>query len=345
MLSSEFDYFLPQNLIAQNPVEERDASWLLVFDKSSGNLNDQLFSSLPDLLLPGDLVVLNDSRVFPARVHAIRVSTGGHIELLFIRPLKNDSWLALTRSGGRLAPGEQIRIDPPGIALTLVERRGADGDLLSIPPLFDMEAFLQSHGQVPLPPYIRRPDGSTPEDRERYQTIFASETGSVAAPTAGLHFSSAIMDRLSSRGIRTAFITLHVGPGTFRPVKTESIDDHRVSPERCRISIEAADAVNLARAEKRRVIAVGTTVVRTLESRSDDAGVVHAGDGETDLFIHPPYRFKVIDSLLTNFHLPKSTLLMLVCAFAGREKTLNAYSHAIKSGYRFYSYGDAMLIL
>lgn len=348
---ADYDYDLPPERIAQEPLPVRSASRLLVLDRAQAGLRHHVFEDLPELLSPGDLLVLNRSRVLPARLRGRRPG-GGKAEILLVRRRGRDLWDALLRPGRRLrpgavidvAPGFRVRVEdpasaPPGPA-------PAPGPLRRVRLLTegsDPEAALDRHGHVPLPPYIRRPD--TPADRERYQTVYALEAGSVAAPTAGLHFSSPLLERLEARGIATTELILHVGPGTFRPVQVEDVRAHRVDPEAFSVPAAAAAAVNRARREGRRVVAVGTTTTRTLESALAPDGTVRAGEGETRLVITPGHRFRVVDALVTNFHLPRSSLLLLVCAFAGRDTVLAAYGEAVRRGYRFYSYGDGMLVL
>jgi len=339
---SDFDYDLPQELIAQEPLEERDASRLLVLDRASGRISHHRFRELPSLLDPGDLLVVNRSRVFPARLLGRRAG-GGEAEVLLVRRNPDGTWDALVRPGRRLRPGTMVEVADdltvriegadPGSPLRRVRLLVRDADL---------EATLWRRGHVPLPPYIRRPD--QPADRERYQTVYARETGSVAAPTAGLHFTPALLEALTARGVERAEVVLHVGPGTFRPVEVEQVEEHRVDPEPCTIPREAAEALARARARGSRVVAVGTTVTRTLESAALASGGVRAGSSETVLVIVPGRPFQVVDALVTNFHLPRSSLLLLVAAFAGRERVLAAYAEAVRERYRFYSYGDAMLI-
>jgi S-adenosylmethionine:tRNA ribosyltransferase-isomerase len=337
---SLFDYDLPPDRIAQEPLRERDASRLLVLDRRSKGVTHSTFRDLPELLDPGDLVVVNRSRVFPARVLGRREG-GGAAEVLLVRDLGDGTWDALLRPGGRLEAGARIRVADDLDVVVLEARRGIVRRVRLESP--DVHAALERHGHVPLPPYIHRPDRT--EDRERYQTVYAREAGSVAAPTAGLHFTSALRARLAERGVQWAELVLHVGPGTFRPVEVERVEDHRVDAEPFEVPGETAEAVARARARGRRVVAVGTTTTRVLESRIEDDGRILTGAGETDLVIVPGFRFRAANALVTNFHLPRSSLLLLVCAFAGRERVLDAYAQAIAEGYRFYSYGDAMLIL
>jgi S-adenosylmethionine:tRNA ribosyltransferase-isomerase len=342
VLISEFDYALPPELIAQEPLPERDASRLMVVDRGRGTLEHRAFRDLPDLLDPRDLLVVNRSRVIPARLLGRRASGGG-AEILLVRDLGDDRWQALVRPGRHLRPGQKVSIDDDLSVVVESEALAEDGRrrvrLLS--RRRDVAAALERSGHVPLPPYVRRPD--RPQDRERYQTVYAREPGSVAAPTAGLHFSPALLDRLRARGVATAEIVLHVGPGTFRPVTAERVEDHRVPAEPFTIPPETARAVAEARARGGRVIAVGTTAARTLEGAAR-AGAVAAGAGETDLVIVPGFAFQVVDALVTNFHLPRSSLLLLAAAFAGRERILAAYAEAVRERYRFYSYGDGMFI-
>lgn len=337
MRADDFDYQLPKGLIAQHPVEPRDHARLMVLHRDSGTLEHRRFYELPGYLREGDVLVVNESKVFPARLLGRR-SSGGKVELLLLRRLEGDLWEALARPGRRVRPGERLYFGE-GVTGEVVERT-EDGKRV-VRFSGDLRA-LRRLGQVPLPPYIRRPP--VPEDEERYQTVYAKVEGSVAAPTAGLHFTEELLGKLREEGVRIVPVVLHVGPGTFRPVEGE-VSEHRMEPEYYEVTGEAADAINEARGRGGRVVAVGTTSVRVLETVADEEGRVHPGRGLTELFIYPPYRFKAVDVLITNFHLPRSTLLMLVAAFAGRERVLEAYGEAVRLGYRFYSYGDAMLIL
>jgi len=343
VLITEFDYHLPPELIAQEPLPDRDASRLLVMDRASGAVQHRLFRDLPDLLNPGDLVVVNRSRVIPARLLGRRAK-GGEAEILLVRDRGEGRWEAMVRPGRHLRPGQRVTVDEDLSVMIESEALGEDGHrrvrLLSRGR--DIAGALERCGHVPLPPYVRRPD--RPEDRERYQTVYAREPGSIAAPTAGLHFTPSILERLRARGVATAEVVLHVGPGTFRPVTAARVEDHRVAPEPYVLPPEAAHAVAQARARGGRVVAIGTTSVRTLEGSAAVGGVAAAGTGETALVIVPGFRFQVVDALVTNFHLPRSSLLLLVSAFAGRERVLAAYAEAVRAGYRFYSYGDAMMI-
>ncbi len=338
-----FDYALPPEAIAQTPAPDRDAARLLVIDRHRGAWADHVFADLPVLLRPGDCLVVNNSRVIPARVLA-RDAGGRRVELLFAEPVEDGRWRALARPGRRAHPGVRLTVGEPAAAelrvvgveaggLRLVER--VDGTISDL---------LDRHGQVPLPPYIRRFTAPDPADAERYQTVYARPPGSVAAPTAGLHFTTGLLERLRGRGVEFHELTLHVGPGTFRPITAARVEAHTLPAERAVVPAAVAEAVNRARAEGRRVIAVGTTTTRALESAAGPDGRVRPLDGPAGLYITPGYRFRVVDALITNFHLPRSSLLVLVAAFAGRELVLEAYRHAVKAGYRFYSYGDACLI-
>lgn len=339
---SEFDYELPDDLIAQEPLAERDASRMLVLDRQNESWIDSTFTEFPTHLRPDDVVVVNNSRVIPARLGGRRHETGGAVEIFLVREIETGIWDALVRPGGRLREGAKVvfgdgkliaeLLDQPGHELRRV-RFHCDG------PFADVLAEL---GSTPLPPYIKRSD--SPADRERYQTVYSKTPGAIAAPTAGLHFTDAILKEVRSRAA-IAEITLHVGYGTFEPVRVDDVDQHSVSSEHYAISDEAAAAINRARASGGRVIVVGTTTMRALESSATDDGYVRAGSGEASLTIKPGYRFRVAGALLTNFHLPRSSLLVLVSAFAGRELVLRAYRQAVRQRYRFYSYGDCMFIL
>jgi len=341
--TSDFDFHLPESAIAQEPLADRDASRLLVLERRTGGIRHQIFRDLPDLLAPGDLVVVNRSRVFPARLLGRRRG-GGAAEILLLRRLPDGDWEALVRPGRRLREGDEIQMDER-LAVRIGARTETPDGRRRVRVLCegDPDALLQELGTTPLPPYIRRE--ARPDDRGRYQTVYARESGSVAAPTAGLHFTPALLGRLATRGIERAEVVLHVGPGTFRPVTVERVEDHRVDPEPFAIPAETVEAIRRARLRGGRVVAVGTTTTRTLEAAVGNDGMPSAGAGETDLVIAPGHRFRAIDGLVTNFHLPRSSLLLLVAAFAGRERVLAAYAEALAESYRFYSYGDAMLIL
>jgi S-adenosylmethionine:tRNA ribosyltransferase-isomerase len=340
VLTRDFDYELPASSIAQQPLP-RGESRLLVLDRAGPERHSRV-RDLPGLFRPGDLLVVNDTRVIPARLFGRRPG-GGRMEILLVEPAGEREWEALVKPGRRARPGTVIEL-APGLAAEVVAGHGDGRHRLRFSE--PVEPHLERLGHVPLPPYIHRPD--TPEDRERYQTVYARRPGAIAAPTAGLHFTEEILRRIEEAGAAIARVTLHVGIGTFRPVAAERVEDHRMDAERYEIGEEAAAAVRQARERSRagagRVVAVGTTVVRTLEAAAlAGGGEIRAGAGSTDLFITPGFRFQAVDALLTNFHLPRSTLLMLVSAFAGRERVLEAYAEAVREGYRFYSYGDAML--
>jgi len=337
---SDYIYDLPDELIAQVPADKRDASRLLVLPKDSGAPQHRAFRDLPDFLNPGDVLVLNDTRVIPARLFGHRPS-GGQVELLLLEEKGDAVWVALAKPAKRLTPGERILFDGGREAVVLEE--GEEGRrTVRFEPEEDFHSWLEEHGSVPLPPYIHR--AAEGPDRERYQTVYARHDGAVAAPTAGLHFTPEMLADLEDKGVGVVRITLHVGIGTFRPVTVEDVSKHKMDFERYIVSPDAARRINEAREGGGRCVAVGTTVVRTLESVTGEDGVVQAGSGATDLFIRPPYRFKAVDALVTNFHLPGSTLLMLVSSLAGRERVLAAYKEAVEQRYRFFSYGDAMLI-
>jgi len=337
---SELDYDLPPELIAQAPAPSRDASRLLVIDRARGGFEDHIFAELPDLLRPGDCLVVNNSRVIPARVLARDVA-GREVELLFIEAIDGQRWRALTRPGRRSREGAELVAGSSRLRILAVE---ADGPRVVEPLDGSVDELLRDHGRPPLPPYIARFAAPTAEDLERYQTVYARPPGSIAAPTAGLHFTPALLDEIQRRGVELHQLTLHVGPGTFRPIKTDRIEDHALPAERIVIPPSVAEAVNRARTERRRVVAVGTTTVRALESAIGADGRVRPLDGEARLYVMPGYEFRAVDALLTNFHLPRSSLLVMVAAFAGRELILKSYGHAVRAGYRFYSYGDATLI-
>ena len=336
MRRADFSYPLPRELIAQHPLPERTASRLLALDGGSGALRDLRFADFPSLLRPGDLLVVNDTRVLPARLLG-RKASGGACELLLERLLDTRRILAQARASKGLRPGTSISL-PGGATAVVIARHG---ELHELALDRDALAYFEAHGDMPLPPYIGR--AADASDRERYQTVFAAEPGAVAAPTAGLHFDQATLQSLDSAGVAIARLTLHVGAGTFQPLRSDDIAAHRMHAERFRVPASTVAAIAAARQRGGRVIAVGTTVVRALESAAATDGIA-AVEGETDIFIVPGHRFRVVDALLTNFHLPESTLLMLVSAFAGRERVLAAYHHAIASGYRFFSYGDAMFV-
>ncbi len=358
MLVSDFNFHLPEELIAQQPPAERGASRMLELDRSTGAWRDGWFRRLPDLLRAGDVLVLNNSRVIPARLFAQRRSTAnraahsspGRVEVLLTEQQSAWEWKALVKPGKKVPAGEYLDFfesvaDTEPLLNAEVVGRGEFGErLLRFAPIQDFYSLLDRIGHMPLPPYIRRGDQST--DRERYQTVYAGERGSVAAPTAGLHFTPEILERIAQRGVEVCYVTLHVGLGTFRPVRVTRLEEIRLHTEHYTLPELTASAVNAARLEGRRVIAAGTTTVRTLEhcAAQTPDGTLAPHTGATSIFIAPGYRFRVVDGLLTNFHLPQSTLLMLVSAFAGREHALAAYRHAVEQQYRFFSYGDCMFI-
>jgi S-adenosylmethionine:tRNA ribosyltransferase-isomerase len=353
VLVSDFDFDLPEHLIAQEPVP-RGASRLLVLNRAAGEIVHTAVADLPRFLHQGDLLVVNDTRVFAARLLGRRVPSGGAVECLLLRKISPDVYEALVHPGQKLKPGAVVRFDGDAGTLTaeVLERRffgrrtirfsasmrsGGAGEA-------SVDELIDALGHVPLPPYIKRPD--TPADRDRYQTIFAQVRGSVAAPTAGLHFTPELLDAIARRGVERAAVTLHVGYGTFKPVRTEHVEDHVVNPEPYEIPRGTADAITRALDAGRRVVAVGTTTTRALEDAAiRGGGRIAAGRSEATAFIYPGFRFQVAGALMTNFHLPRSSLLMLVCALAGRERVLSAYREAVAQGYRFYSYGDAMLVV
>jgi S-adenosylmethionine:tRNA ribosyltransferase-isomerase len=340
---SDFDYVLPAGAIAQTPAEPREASRLLVVDRACATFRDHRFTDLPELLRAGDCVVVNDSRVIPARVMA-EDGARRPVELLFLEPVDGGRWRALVRPGRRCRSGAELTVGgevPARVRIVGIER---DGARIVERPGGTVPDLLEVHGAPPLPPYIGRHRKPDVEDRERYQTVFARVPGSVAAPTAGLHFGDAMIERLRARGVEIHALTLHVGPATFRPITTRRVEDHRLAPERVTVPPAVADAVNRARREERRVVAVGTTTTRALEGCAGADGMVEPRHGAVGLCIVPGYRFRVVGALVTNFHLPRSSLLVLVSAFAGRELVLAAYRHAVAAGYRFYSYGDATLL-
>ena len=339
--TSDYDFHLPEERIAQAPVERRDASRLMVVHRNAGTIEHRHFADLAELVPAGDVLVLNTTRVFRARLLGRRDS-GAPAEILLLRRHDDGRWEAMVHPGGKLKPGRTVHIAPgfDAIIEEVTERRTR---LVRLVVRGDEAALIEAHGHVPLPPYIARADATA--DAERYQTVYARQSGSVAAPTAGLHFTPGLLAALETRGVERAEVLLHVGAGTFKPVDAESLTDHVMHEERYLVTNETAQRLNAARARGDKVWCVGTTSLRTLESVVDVDGIFHAAEGETRIFIHPPRRVLSADRLVTNFHLPRSTLLMLVAAFAGYHLTMRAYETAIKEGYRFYSYGDAMVIL
>ncbi|MBO4902600.1 MAG: tRNA preQ1(34) S-adenosylmethionine ribosyltransferase-isomerase QueA [Lachnospiraceae bacterium] len=336
------DYFfdLPKELIAQDPLTDRSASRLLVIGKDSGKLADRHFTDLSEYLRPGDCLVFNNTKVIPARLLGVKEDTGAHVEIFLLKRRADDVWETLVRPGKKLKPGAKVSFGDGLLHAEILETVD-DGNRL-VRFLYDgiFEEILDRLGEMPLPPYITH----ALADKNRYQTVYAKYDGSAAAPTAGLHFTKEYLQKLKEQGIKQAFVTLHVGLGTFRPVKEDDVTKHHMHSESYRITQEAADLINSAKAEGGRIICVGTTSLRTIESAADENGMLHASEGDTDIFIYPGYRFLITDCLLTNFHLPESTLLMLVSALCGRENILNAYKHAIEERYRFFSFGDACFI-
>jgi S-adenosylmethionine:tRNA ribosyltransferase-isomerase len=351
---ADFNFDLPPELIAQQPPAQRGQSRMLVMSRATGELRDSQFVEFPALLKPGDLLVLNDSRVIPARLYARRTVVRererptGRIEVMLTEPAGGNLWHALVRPGRKIAIGERLVFPAPDGAIVLeaeVLERGQFGDrLIEFAPVSDFFAVLDQIGHMPLPPYIHRDDAAA--DRDRYQTVYSRDRGSVAAPTAGLHFTPQALDEISAKGVEVARVALHVGPGTFAPLHVENVDEVQLHRERYSIPDSSADAVNRARSEGRRIVAVGTTVVRTLEAAAQRGagGLIEGHSGDTNIFISPGFPFRVVNALLTNFHLPESSLLMLVSALAGRERILEAYRHAVEARYRFFSYGDCMFL-
>ncbi len=341
MQLDDFDFYLPQELIAQHPVEPRDSSRLMLINSASDTIAHYEFTELPDLLQKGDLLVVNNTKVIPARLIGEKVGTQAKIECLLLKRHEKDVWESLIKPGKRLKVGQEVSFGEGLLRGELLEILPNGNRLIRFSYDGVFEEVLDRLGSMPLPPYITE----VLEDNQRYQTVYAKERGSAAAPTAGLHFTPQLLEKLKAKGIQVVEILLHVGLGTFRPVKTENIEEHVMHSEYYRVSGEVAQAINEAKAQGRRVIAVGTTACRTLESVATEEGIIQEGEGWTDIFIYPGYTFKVLDGLITNFHFPKSTLLMLVSALAGRERILEAYRLAVQEKYRFYSFGDAMLII
>ena len=341
MKLKDFDYELPEELIAQDPLAERSASRLMVIDRASGSVTHRHFSDVTDYLKPGDCLVLNDTRVIPARLIGVKEDTGAVVELLLLKHLDDGCWETLAKPGKKLKIGAKVSFGDGLLHAEIVDilEEGNRKVRFSFEGIF--EEILDKLGEMPLPPYIH----NKLEDKERYQTVYAKNAGSAAAPTAGLHFTNELLNKIEEMGVNKAFVTLHVGLGTFRPVKTENILEHHMHTEYCEISQQTADMINGAHEAGGRVICVGTTSVRTIESMAGDDGRVRAGSRDTDIFIYPGYKFKCVDSLITNFHLPQSTLLMLVSAFYDREKVLAAYKEAVEERYRFFSFGDAMFLI
>lgn len=339
--TADFDFELPEASIAQAPTERRDASRLMIVDRASGRISHGTFADLVTLIPPGDVLVRNTSRVIRARLLGRRKS-GAPAEVMLLKPLGDRRWEAMVQPGGKLKPGRVVHI-APGFDVEILESTPRRTRIVRLESVLDDDAALEAHGHIPLPPYIQRADETA--DAERYQTVYAGERGSVAAPTAGLHFTPALLASLAARQVQLEDVLLHVGAGTFKAVEVDDLTQHVMHDEWYRIDASTAARLTDARHRGARIWAVGTTSVRTLESCADSDGAVHHGAGDTSIFIYPPYTFRVVDHLVTNFHLPRSTLLMLVAAFAGHELIMDAYRTAVREGYRFYSYGDAMVIL
>ena len=341
LLKSDYSFELPRELIAQDPLEERASSRLLVLDKRTGAVSHHVFRDIGDFLRPGDCLVLNDTRVIPARLLGEREGTGAHVELLLLKRKSGDVWETLVRPGKKCRPGTRLTFGDGMLKAEILDTVEEGNRLVRFDYEGIFEEVLDRLGEMPLPPYITH----KLQDRNRYQTVYARHEGSAAAPTAGLHFTKELLDRLEGKGIGIAYVTLHVGLGTFRPVKEENVLEHHMHTEHYEVSREAADTINRTKAQGGRIVCVGTTSCRTIESAADESGLVQPGSGDTDIFIYPGYRFRVLDALITNFHLPESTLIMLVSALAGREHVLAAYEEAVRERYRFFSFGDAMLIV
>ena len=341
MNTADFDFHLPEELIAQTPLEKRDSSRLLIVDRETGQFSDQHFDNIIDQLEPGDALVMNNTRVLPARLYGTKPETGGHVELLLLKNTQGDFWEVLAKPAKRLRVGARVSFGDGRLTATVTEELEHGGRIVR----FDYQGIflevLESLGEMPLPPYIHE----KLEDRERYQTVYAKENGSAAAPTAGLHFTEELLDKIAEKGVKLVYLTLHVGLGTFRPVSVDNLEEHEMHSEFYSLSEEAAETLRQVKASGHRIVAVGTTSIRTLETiGSKFEGQIQADSGWTNIFIKPGYQWKIVDAFSTNFHLPKSTLVMLVSAFAGRQLTLQAYEHAIAERYRFFSFGDAMFI-
>lgn len=340
MKTSDFYYDLPHELIAQSPAEKRDMSRLLVYNRETGSIEDRIFHDVIDYLEPGDVLVRNVTKVIPARLYAKREGTGGAMEFLLLRRVNETDWECLVKPGRKALPGREFIVNDE-LSVTVLECLEDGNRIVRLNYEGIFEEVLDRAGEMPLPPYITE----KLEDRSRYQTVYARDNGSAAAPTAGLHFTPELLEAIRAKGVFIADVLLHVGLGTFRPVSAENVEDHHMHSEFWQITEEAAELINSARRAGGRIISVGTTGCRTLESAADDNGVVHAGSGWTDIFITPGYKFKAVDALITNFHLPESTLLMLISAFSTREEIMRVYKHAVNERYRFFSFGDAMLIV
>lgn len=337
----EFYYYLPQELIAQEPIKNRSQSRLLVLNRNTGHIEHRIFEDIVDYLNPGDCLVLNNTRVIPARLIGARKDTGGKIEFVLLKRIGINIWEVLVKPGKRARLGSEFVFGNDRLRARVMSITDEGSRIVEFFYEGIFEQLLDELGQMPLPPYIK----TKLEDRERYQTVYSTEPGSAAAPTAGLHFTNELLEKIRQKKVNTAFVTLHVGLGTFRPVKARRIEDHRMHEEYYEVSAEAAEIINETKQNGNRIIAVGTTSTRTLETVGDIYGRVKPQSGWSGIFIYPGYKFKVIDGLITNFHLPESTLIMLVCAFAGKDKVFKAYEEAVKKRYKFYSFGDAMLIV
>ena len=341
MNTNDFDFDLPEELIAQTPLEKRDASKLLILDRKTGQFQDRHFDAILDELEPGDALVMNNTRVLPARLHGVKPETGGHVEFLLLKNTQDDCWEVLAKPAKRLKVGATVSFGDGRLTATVEKELEHGGRIVRFHYQGIFLEVLESLGEMPLPPYIHEKLA----DRERYQTVYAKENGSAAAPTAGLHFTQELLQKIEAKGVHLVYLTLHVGLGTFRPVSVDNLEDHEMHSEFYQLSEEAAATLRQVKAAGKRIVAVGTTSIRTLETIGNKFdGDIQADSGWTNIFIKPGYEWKVVDAFSTNFHLPKSTLVMLVSAFAGRELTLKAYHHAIQERYRFFSFGDAMFI-
>ncbi|AGB19170.1 tRNA preQ1(34) S-adenosylmethionine ribosyltransferase-isomerase QueA [Thermoanaerobacterium thermosaccharolyticum] len=337
----EFYYDLPEELIAQEPLKNRDESRLMILNRLTGEIKHDIFKNIISYLNPNDVLVLNDTKVIPARLIGVREDTGGKIEFVLLKRLSSDEWEILVKPGRRAKIGSKFIFGNGELKAEVISNTDVGGRIVRFSYEGIFEEVLDKLGEMPVPPYIKK----KLEDKNMYQTVYAKHEGSAAAPTAGLHFTDKLLDDIRKYGVKTVFVTLHVGIGTFRPVKEEVIEKHKMHSEFYTVTEEAAQAINTARESGGRIISVGTTSTRTLETVADENGIIHAGSGWTDIFIYPGYKYKAIDGIITNFHLPESTLIMMISAFAGKENVMNAYKTAIDNKYRFYSFGDAMLII
>ncbi len=343
MKLSLFDYDLPEELIAQYPLEKRDESRLMVLNRQTKSIQHSKFLELHSFLESGDLLVLNNTKVIPARLIGRKERSGGKVEILLISPKGEGLWEALVKHSSRMSIGTKVIFGKGEYIARIMDKTESQGRLIQFENENEVKDLLNKYGKPPLPPYVKRETDE--EDKKRYQTIYAKYNGAIAAPTAGLHFTESVFNKLKSKGIEIVEITLHVGLGTFQPVKVENIEEHEIHSEYLTVNPDTAQRINQTKAEGGKIVAVGTTSVRALESASDENGIIKPYSGFTNIFIYPGYKFRIVDKLITNFHLPKSTLIMLVSAFAGRDFIMSAYNEAIKERYRFYSYGDAMLII